>query len=95
MPPPPPVFTLQTVDDGIIADQDLDNVGRPPVPDEKLAVVRAGHHELGVAAKEVCLLDVGGGVAGAHVPACEIPRLPPPYPLLMVATRIYIFLKLF
>ena len=74
--------TLQTIDNGVVADEDLDHIGRLPVPDEELPVIRAGHHKLSAVAEEVGLLDIGGGVAGAHVPAAVVPGPPPPHQLL-------------
>lgn len=54
---------LQAVDNGLIPLQHSDEVGGLLFPDEEGAVIRAADNVLSIAAKEIGLLDIRGGVA--------------------------------
>ena len=58
---------LKAVDNALISDEDADDVARAAIPDEELAIVRACHDELPMAAQEVRLLDVRCCVASTEV----------------------------
>ena len=57
---------LKAVDNALISDEDADDVARAAIPDEELAIVRACHDELPMAAQEVRLLDVSCCVASTE-----------------------------
>ena len=61
------IKSLEAIDYGVVTDEDLGDVSRLPLPYEKIPLITPSHDVVPGTAKEVRLLDVGGGVTVAAV----------------------------